>query len=234
MWPATDEMLNQPPHWPGGDQGIASGRGPHREQDLLRRRVLEQESAGTSKQAVEDVLVQVEGREQHDPRRLRRQRGHPPGGLDPVEPRHAHVHHHDIGPELCCLADCRQPVGRLADHLEVRLRADHHGHACPDHRLVVDYQDTDGHGGPGRNARTAKPRPAALPASSWPPSKRARSLSPASPTPPPGAGAAPAAAPGPSSVTSTMIPSSRQARWTVAAAPAAYRIALVRLSCTTR
>jgi hypothetical protein len=101
--------------------------------------VLQQESAGTGKQAVEDVLVQVEGREQHDPRRLRRQRGHPPGGLDPVELGHAHVHRHDIGPELGCFADCGQPVGRLADHLEVRLRADHHSHACPHYRLVVDH-----------------------------------------------------------------------------------------------
>jgi hypothetical protein len=50
---------------------------------------------------------------------------------------HAHVHHHDIGPELGCFADCRQPVGRLAGHLEVRLRADHHGHACPHAGLVT-------------------------------------------------------------------------------------------------
>ena len=59
--------------------------------------VLEQESAGSGPQRVVDVLVQVEGGQDEDPRAARAGAGELPGGLDAVHAGHAHVHQDDVG-----------------------------------------------------------------------------------------------------------------------------------------
>jgi len=155
--PAADEVPDKPPHRGRGDQCIAGRRRPDREDDLLGRGVLHQESARAREQPVEDVLVEVEGCEQDHPRRVRRQRDNPFRSIDAAHPRHPYVHHHDVGPEHGRPAGCLHAVARLADDLEIGLGPDQLGHASPYHRLVVGEQDPDGHAGLGRNARTTKP-----------------------------------------------------------------------------
>ena len=76
-----------------------------------RRSVLEQEAARPGPQRRVDVLVEVEGREDDDPRvavRLDDQ----PGGLHTVHLRHAHVHQHDVGVQP--LGGSRPPRDRCA------------------------------------------------------------------------------------------------------------------------
>jgi hypothetical protein len=59
--------------------------------------ILEQEATGTGLHGPEEVLVEVESRENQDPRRHRL--GHQSAGrLDPVEDRHPDIHHDDIRP----------------------------------------------------------------------------------------------------------------------------------------
>ena len=60
-----------------------------------RRHVLEQEAARPGTQAGEDVLVEVE-RRQDEHARAAAGGDDPARGLDAVDPRHAHVHEHDV------------------------------------------------------------------------------------------------------------------------------------------
>ena len=72
-----------------------------------------------------------------------------PGGLDAVEPRHPHVHQHDVA------GGDREPlerlgaVARLADHRQVGLAVDEHPEPGAHHLLVVDQEDPDRTGSSG-------------------------------------------------------------------------------------
>jgi len=90
------EPVDQPPGGRRCDDGIASVHRTDREQQLGRRHVFQQEAAGPRLEPGECVLVQVE-RGQHQQPRLLPGGADPPGRLDPVQPRHPHVHHHDVG-----------------------------------------------------------------------------------------------------------------------------------------
>jgi hypothetical protein len=125
-------------------QRLAAGDDPDRVEQLLRRGVLEHESAGPAAQRLEDVLVLVEGGHHEDPgqRRLDRRRDDL-GGLQPVHDRHADVHQHDVGPQRPRLADRLDPVAGLADHAQVRGGLDEHPEPGPDQGLVVGDQHPD-------------------------------------------------------------------------------------------
>ena len=73
--------------------------------------------AAPASSAAQDQLVGVE-RRQHDHRRRVRLGAHQPGRGDAVEPRHADVHQHDVGPVAVDRGQHLVAVGRLADHLE--------------------------------------------------------------------------------------------------------------------
>ena len=64
----------------------------------------------------EDVVVVLEGGEDHDPD-ARGGGEHLSGGGDPVEIGHPYVHQYDVGRERVYGADRGAPVGGLADHL---------------------------------------------------------------------------------------------------------------------
>ena len=64
----------------------------------------------------------------------------PPGRLDPVDLRHAHVHQDDVRRDAARQLDRLAPVGRLADDLEVGLRLEDHPEAGAHECLVVDDQ----------------------------------------------------------------------------------------------
>jgi hypothetical protein len=143
------------------DQAARGGRSHYRValvhaadgvQEFLRRRRLEQETAGAGAQRGERVLVQVEGGEDEDPGSFGRLadlagRGHA------VHSRHPHIHDHHVGRDLARQPDGGGPVGCLADHGEVGLAAEHHGEAGPDQVLVVDEQHPDRHAAPRDRGR---------------------------------------------------------------------------------
>ncbi len=117
---ARGELGQQPPGHRGGEQGPAVGRGPHAEQQLLRRRVLEQESAGPGAQCLVHVLIQVVGGQDDHPHLMgalagRLLGGDAAGGGQPVHQRHPDVHEHDVGPRLAGEPPRPAPRWRIAD-----------------------------------------------------------------------------------------------------------------------
>ena len=116
-------------------------------------------------------------------------RAQAPRRLDAVEPRHADVHHDDVGPQPQRRLHRLGAVLRLADDLEVGLDVEHGPEAAAHERVVVGDEDADrAHArspSSGRLARTAKPSRSG-PASTWPPYNRARSRMPGRPRPEPG------------------------------------------------
>jgi hypothetical protein len=90
------------------------------------------------------------------------QAGQASGGLDPVQPWHAHVHQHHVGPQPAGQLDRLDAVDGLADHLDVGLGLKDEAKAAPDQGLVVGDEHPDpshaGHVAPasvGSRARTA-------------------------------------------------------------------------------
>ena len=114
--------------------------------EVLRSGALEQEPSCPGHQRVIDVVVVLE-RGHHDDRRAAAvELAEQASGRDPVDPRHPHVHQHDVGTGTAGLRDGRRAVVRLADHDDVRLGLEDRAQAAPDERLVVDQQHLDGVG----------------------------------------------------------------------------------------
>ena len=133
--------------------------------------VLEEEPAGAGLEGAEDVLVEVEGREDDDPHAgERRIGGDAAGRLDAVESGHANVHQEDVGPVPSGELDGRVTVGGLPDELEVIGVVDEGAEAGAYEWLVVGDGDPDHDGSPeGRWAATRKPPPGRSPVSRVPP-----------------------------------------------------------------
>ena len=149
---------------PGGDRADGCDQ-------LLGRVVLEDEAAGAGSERFVDVLVEVERREDEDPRRVVG-REDPPGRLEPVELGHADVHQDDGGIEAGGLLDRLEPVARLGDDLDVLFAGEQHAEAGADHRLVVGDEDADRHARSppsGRRVLRTNPPPVAVPAVISPP-----------------------------------------------------------------
>ena len=82
----------------GRDHAVAGGDDADAGDKVGGRRALEQKAAGAGLEALIDVFVQVEGREDKDARGLvAPQRDNGARRLDPVHHRHLHVHQHDVG-----------------------------------------------------------------------------------------------------------------------------------------
>lgn len=107
--------------------------GPDRREEILGRRVLEQEPGGAGAETVDDVLLRVERREDDDPGRSTECAGR----RDPVQHGHLHVHEDHID-GLRGIAIQRLPaIDRLPVHGHVGLRTDDHGHAGGEQLLVI-------------------------------------------------------------------------------------------------
>jgi hypothetical protein len=89
------EGREQPARDPGSDDRIPIGDRADGRQQLAGRGVLEQEAAGTGPQARVDILVEVEGGEDDDPRGAVGSRDQA-RRLHPVELRHADIHEHRV------------------------------------------------------------------------------------------------------------------------------------------
>ncbi len=188
---------------PGESSDSPSGDHAHRPDELLRFGVLHEEAARARPQRLEDVLVDLERREdQHPHRGVGLVGDDPAGGLDPVELRHADVHEHDVGPRAPHHRDRLGAVVGLAHHLDVVLGVEEDPESGSHERLVVGEGDADQPVSAliGSRAHTRKPPEKRGPASRCPPTASARSRMPAMPCP--GAPDAPLL-PRPSSVTSS-------------------------------
>src|SRR5699024_2879340 len=120
---------------------------------------------------------------------------------EPVHPGHAHVHEHHVGAQRVDPGHRLRAVRGVADHGDVGLGVEQGGEPLPHHRLVVDDQHPEGHGGqPSRDrarvtpptgtaAKTVKPPSAAGTAENVPPTARTRADIPGIPLPPPTPGA---------------------------------------------
>ena len=93
-------VLDDPPGDGRGQQGVAGGHHPHRVHQLLGRGVLEQEPAGPGPERLEDVVVALEGGEDHDPAGDVGLPDDAAGGLQAVHPRHLDVHEHHVRSQL--------------------------------------------------------------------------------------------------------------------------------------
>ena len=170
--------VEQPARDGGREERVAVGDGLDGGDEPGRGDVLEQEPAGTGAQRLDDVLVGIERGQDEDPGvrgdavaddAARRR--------DPVEHRHADVHHDDVGLEALGDLDALLAVGGLADDLDVGLVLEDHPEPGPHQLLVVDqdHPDRGGHrvhrrfGIDRQTARARGIRSAVGPASNSPP-----------------------------------------------------------------
>jgi len=122
-----------------GQQRLALSNDADGLDQVLWRCRFQEECRRARGQSVEDVLVELEGRQDDDPsdaRDLARR-------LDPVDVRHADVHQDDVGALAADELDRLAAVGRFTHDLHVRLRLDDHPKACAHERLVVGERDLD-------------------------------------------------------------------------------------------
>jgi hypothetical protein len=110
----------------------------------VRPDVFEEKAARTGTNCGVHVLVQVEGGQHENPRRIVRS-DDLPGRLDPIKVRHANIHEDDIGPQLGREAHRFRPVVGFTDNLEVGSRLNDQAESVADERLVVGDQDANAH-----------------------------------------------------------------------------------------
>ncbi len=132
-----------------GQERIADRDGSHRADEMLWRDVLEQEARGASLKGGIDVFVEVEGRQDHDPRRRppavagRRWIGRSRRRVasSPSRPGIRMSIRTTSGRWRRVRSDRRLAVGCLGDDLDIRLRLEDHAEPGPDQDLVVGDQD---------------------------------------------------------------------------------------------
>ncbi len=126
------EPVEQSPGDARGDHGVTAGHYSDGRHQVVRRHVLEEESARTGTQRLDDVFVEVErGEDQHPgvPRRVAVDDA--PRRLDAVHARHSHVHEHHVRLQRAHGVEGLQAVRGLADHGDVRLGLQDHAEAGP-------------------------------------------------------------------------------------------------------
>lgn len=179
------ERCEQSDSHAGCDQCVSVGGGVDGLGQQGGSGVLEQEPAGAGFERPVDILVEVEGGDDHDRQGVGDVgAGEASGGFDAVHQRHSDVEQADVGAQLERQADCLAPVGGRADHFDVGLGVEQHRQPGAHDGLVVGDEDPDAHRGVpvrGRTASTRQPRSAAGPAWKVPPSSEARSRMPTRP-----------------------------------------------------
>ena len=139
------EPLDDAPGHRRREQCVARRHRSDCRQQLLGRIVLQHEAAGPRRQGLDDVLVEVERREDDDPSPAVGS-DDPPGRLDAVELWHADVHQDHRRIEASRLLDRLEAIRGLRDDRDVRLLGQQHAEARPDQRLVVGHEHADAHG----------------------------------------------------------------------------------------
>ena len=142
----SGELLDETAGDLRGDERVPVGHDPHGVEEVDRERVLQQEAAGPGAERLVDVLVEVEGGEDHDACAGERLvAGDPPRGLEAVHDRHADVHQHDVGALAGHERHRLGAVGGLTDDLDVGLTVEQHREAAAHERLVVGDDHPDRH-----------------------------------------------------------------------------------------
>ena len=168
----------------GVDRRLAPADRPDAPQHLVGVGVLEQIAQGAGVQRPDDPLgVGVRRQHEHVGQLLAHDLA---GRRDPVELRHLQVHQDDVGAEPPGQVDGLSAVGRLADHVDVRLAGEQLLQAGPEHRVVVHDQHADGVGHRGSPAtwtaiRTIVPTPSVDSTRTRPPPSSTRLCRPRSP-----------------------------------------------------
>ncbi len=111
--------------------------------ELLGRRVLQEEPARAGAERLVDVLVEVERREDENARPLVAAVEQAARRLEAVHVRHADVHEDDVRVELARGLDGLGPVGGLTDDLHVVLGLEDHPEPRAHEGLVVDDEHAD-------------------------------------------------------------------------------------------
>ena len=125
------------------------------EQRLVRRLLQDVTLRARLEPAAEEAPLAVGGEDEDGAvghpvhQRLRR--------LEPVHARHADVHDHDVGAPPLCERDGSLPVGRLADHTDVRSAAQRKPKSLAYDLVVVDDQAGDLLGGHAREIIVLRP-----------------------------------------------------------------------------
>src|SRR5438105_7185699 len=136
---ALGELFDQALRHRRSQERLARRDDANRLDQVVGARGLEQKARCTRGQRVEDVFVQLEGREDDDARHAHdfaRRR-------DAIDFRHADVHQDYFGALAADQVDRLLTVGGFAHDLHVRLRLDDQAEAGAHHRLVVDDCDPD-------------------------------------------------------------------------------------------
>jgi hypothetical protein len=122
------EAGDQPPGDGRVDERVARGQAPNRADQLVGRRVLEQEPAGAGAQRLVDVLVGVEGGQDQHPG-AGAERHDLPRGLEAVHLGHPDVQQRDLRGVPAHQLD-RLPLARLGHHRDVGLGLQDHPEAA--------------------------------------------------------------------------------------------------------
>lgn len=197
------ELVQDPPGHRRVQCRLPLGDLTHGAQQLLRGRVLEEESADAGLYGLVHVLVRAERREDQHPWGPR-QRPDLPGRRQPVHPRHPDVDQRHVRAELPCGVHGAPPVPGLGDDVQIVTGLDDVAQPAPYDLAVVGDQDMDHHAVlrnlPGR-ARTrppSPPLPRSPPHSSSPYASGPAKAEPDEEPPHPARAASPPRLPGPS------------------------------------
>src|ERR1017187_8627279 len=181
----TAEPLDQPPRDRGCEQRVTRRGDPHGANDVVAGRVLEQESRRPRAERLKHVLVEVEGGQDHDPRRTA-SCGDATRRLEAVENWHADIHQDDVRAQCRHRRDPFLTVRSVAHYLDVGFLVEEGAQAGAHQWLIVDQQDANHviSGSRGSRAVTLKPS-LVLPARNSPWSMATRSRMPVRPEPSP-------------------------------------------------
>src|SRR3954454_24391254 len=180
-------FLDHAPRYRGGKEGFACGNDSDRVYELFRRRVLQHESARSSAQRFENVVVALERRKHEDAACDLGVLGYLTRRFETIQIGHLDVHEQDTGLKLTAEGDCLAAIGCFPDNLEVLFGLEDHPEACAHERLVVDEEDLGRHRAApfnGNVACTTKPSSGVPPTRRCPPCSPTRSRIPTSPWPP--------------------------------------------------
>src|SRR5690606_18012547 len=196
-----------------------------------------------SAKGTHDLLVPVESGKDHHPCPGELPPD-PDDRLHPIKAGHLQIHEEDIGAQARRRGHSLRTAPRLADHLEIGLRAEHRDQPLAHVRMVVGSHDPDrvahaGDSSSGTAAVKRVPSPRVLCTLSVPPSSRIRSHIPTMPKPFSssewvGRPQLFRARPIPSSSTSSLTCRTLNSRRTATVLAWAWRSALASASCATR
>src|SRR5712691_102845 len=123
-----------------GHHSLSRQHGHDARRDRGRLRILEDVSACTRLQRLQDIGVRLEGAEDQD-LHFGVVANDLLGRLSTIEARHPEIHQYDIGLEGRCFLDCVKSICRLADQRDPRILVQEARQPAPKQRLIVCDQD---------------------------------------------------------------------------------------------